>query len=110
VVKYPTTPNPGDGGNTFLFGHTSQEYWKNNKYGTVFRNIPQLKAGDLIQVVREGELYEYRVIQTEIVAPKYVNDTYLQYAAEGKEYLTLMGCYPIGRTDKRIMVFAERIT
>jgi LPXTG-site transpeptidase (sortase) family protein len=33
----------------------------------------------------------------------------MKYAALGKEYLTLMGCYPIGRTDKRMMVFAERI-
>jgi sortase (surface protein transpeptidase) len=42
VVKYPTTPNPGEGGNAFFFGHTSQEYRKHNKYGTVFRNIPKL--------------------------------------------------------------------
>jgi LPXTG-site transpeptidase (sortase) family protein len=109
VVKFPTTPNPGEGGNVFFFGHTSQEYWKNNKYGTVFRNIPKLKIGDSIQVVWEGELHEYKVVQTEIVAPKNVNDTYLKYVLPEKEYLTLMGCYPIGRTDKRMMIFAEKI-
>jgi LPXTG-site transpeptidase (sortase) family protein len=110
VVKYPTTPNPGEGGNAFFFGHTSQEYWKYNKYGTVFRNIPQLIPGDVIQIVREGKLYEYKVITTEIVPPKQVNDTYLKYTNLEKEYLTLMGCYPIGRTDKRMMVIAERTT
>jgi LPXTG-site transpeptidase (sortase) family protein len=33
----------------------------------------------------------------------------MHYADKGKEYITLMGCYPIGRTDKRMMIFAERI-
>ena len=109
VVKYPTTPNPGEWWNAFFFGHTSQEYWKNNPYGTVFRNIPQLKADDKIQVVRDGVLYEYKVVKTVIVRPKDVNDTYVEFGEEWKEYITLMWCYPIGRTDKRMMVFAERI-
>lgn len=43
VVKYPTTPVPGTNGNTLLFGHTSQERWKNNDYSTVFNKLPQLK-------------------------------------------------------------------
>ena len=63
----------------------------------------------MIQVVREGELYEYRVVTTVIVTPKQVNTNYMQYVGIGKEYITLMGCYPIGRADKRMMVFAERI-
>ncbi|MBO4203656.1 class E sortase [bacterium] len=90
VVKYPTSPAPGEKGNLFLFGHTSQEYRKHNKYGTVFRNIPKLKPGDEIQIVREGNLYTYKVVTTEIVSPKKVGDTYLKYANLDKEYLTLM--------------------
>jgi LPXTG-site transpeptidase (sortase) family protein len=64
----------------------------------------------VVQVVWEGVLYEYKVIGTEIVTPKQVNATYMKYNDAGKEYITLMGCYPIGRTDKRMMVFAERIS
>ena len=109
VVKYPTTPNPWDWWNAFFFGHTSQEYWKNNPYGTVFRRIPQLKENDKIQVVRDGVLYEYKVIKTVIVKPKDVNDTYVNFWEEWKEYITLMWCYPIWRTDKRMMIFAEKI-
>lgn len=110
VVKYPTSPAPGQKGNIFLFGHTSQEYRKHNKYGTVFRNIPNLTAGDEIQLVREGELYRYQVITTEIVSPKKVGESYLKYANLSEEYLTLMGCYPIGRADKRMLIFAKRIS
>lgn len=109
VVKYPTTPNPWEWWNAFFFGHTSQEYWKNNPYWTVFRRIPQLKEGDTIQVVREWVLYEYRVLKTVVVKPKDVNNTYVNFWEENKEYITLMGCYPIWRIDKRMMVFAEKI-
>jgi len=109
VVKYPTTPNPWEWGNAFFFGHTSQEYWKNNPYGTVFRRIPQLRENDKIQVVRDGVLYEYKVVKTIIVKPKNVNDTYMNFWETGEEYITLMWCYPVWRTDKRMMVFAERI-
>ena len=109
VVKYPTTPNPWEWGNAFFFGHTSQEYWKKNPYWTVFRNIPQLKENDKIQIVRDGVLYEYKVLKTVVVRPRDVNNTYVNFWEENKEYITLMWCYPIGRIDKRMMIFAERI-
>ena len=109
VVKYPTTPNPWEVWNAFFFGHTSQEYWKNNPYGTVFRNIPQLKENDKIQVVWDWVLYEYKVLETVVVRPKEVNDTYSNFGDKDKEYITLMWCYPIWRIDKRMMIFAERI-
>ena len=109
VVRYPTTPEPGQWWNAFFFGHTSQEYWKKNPYWTVFRNIPQLRENDIIQVVREWVLYEYKVLKTVVVKPKNVNDTYINFGEAWKEYITLMWCYPIGRIDKRMMIFAERI-
>ena len=109
VVKYPTTPDPWEWGNAFFFGHTSQEYWKKNPYWTVFRNIPQLKENDKIQVVRDWVLYEYKVLKTVVVRPRDVNDTYVNFGEIWKEYITLMWCYPIWRIDKRMMIFAEKI-
>lgn len=109
VVKYPTTPNPWEWWNAFFFWHTSQEYRKKNPYGTVFRNIPQLKENDKIQVVRDWVLYEYKVIKTVVVRPRDVNDTYINFWSRNKEYITLMWCYPIWRIDKRMMIFAEKI-
>jgi len=51
AVKYPTTPMPGEGGNTLIFGHTSQERREKNPYGTVFSQLPKLQYGDEIKVV-----------------------------------------------------------
>jgi LPXTG-site transpeptidase (sortase) family protein len=109
VVKYPTTPDPGQEGNTLIFGHTSQEFWEKNPYGTIFSSMPKLQAGDIIQLIWQGNLYEYKVVDKVIRTPKEVNTEYMKRQNQGKQFVTLMGCYPLGRTDKRMMVIAERV-
>lgn len=109
IVKYPTTPAPGQEGNTLLFGHTSYVVWKDNPYGTIFKDLPKLKDSTLIQILRQGNLYEYKVIDLFIIPPKQVNAQYMTYQNAGGSYITLMGCYPLGTDNKRIMVVAKLI-
>lgn len=109
VVKYPTTPEPGTNGNALFFWHTSQEWREKNPYGTVFSKIPKLQVGDEVQVIWEGNEYTYKVITTVIKTPNKVNEEYLKYQGQDKQFVTLMWCYPLGRTDKRMMVIAERV-
>lgn len=109
IVKYPTTPAPGQEGNTLLFGHTSYVVRKDNPYGTIFKDLPKLKDSTLIQILRQGNLYEYKVIDLFIVSPKQVNAQYMTYQTAGGSYITLMGCYPLGTDNKRIMVVAKLI-
>lgn len=108
-VKYPTTPEPGQWGNTLIFWHTSEERWKNNPFSMAFAHIAELKQGDMIQVVRNGTLYEYRVVDIQVKYPQHVNETYMLYEWLDKSYLTLMGCYPIGTDKQRILVIAELV-
>jgi LPXTG-site transpeptidase (sortase) family protein len=109
VVKYPTTPVPGEWWNTLLFGHTSQERREKNPYGTVFSNLPKLQYGDEVQVVWKGELYTYKVVETVIRRPKDVDAEFQKREEKDKEYITLMWCYPLGTTKQRMMVIAERV-
>ncbi|MCS6982642.1 MAG: class E sortase [Candidatus Absconditabacterales bacterium] len=110
VVKYPTTAVPGSPqGATLLFGHTSYEEWKHNPYANIFRNIPRLNAGDIIRLIWDGHEYSYRVTEKKLVRPREVNAQFLAYHTKSTHYLILMGCYPIGTTDKRILVIAERL-
>lgn len=109
VVKYPTTPIPGLEWNTLLFGHTSQEWREHNPYGTVFYNIPDLENGDTITLIREWKLYDYKILEKTIVRPSKVDKQYQKYQNKWEDYLTIMGCYPLGRTDKRMMITAKRI-
>lgn len=109
VVKYPTTPEPGLDGNTLFFGHTSQEWREHNPYGTVFVHLPKLQAGDEIQVVWEGILYKYIVQEIMIRRPKEVDKEFQKRQQMDGEYITLMGCYPLGTTKQRMMVIAKRV-
>jgi LPXTG-site transpeptidase (sortase) family protein len=109
VVKYPTTPDPGVSGNSLIFGHTSQEFWKHNVYGTIFKGIPKLVNGDTIKIIREGNLFEYKVVDKFVVVPSQVNTQYMSYQNAGGSYLTLMWCYPLGTDKKRIMVIAKLV-
>lgn len=107
VVKYPTTPEPGNDWNTLIFGHTSQEWREKNPYGTVFSKIPDLEDWDQIQVIWEWKLYEYQVVEKIVVSPKNVNQHYKKYQNFWKDFITLMGCYPLWRTDKRMMITSK---
>lgn len=105
VVQYPTTPYPGMGGNTLIFGHTSYESWKKNPYATIFSQISKLANGDLMQVVHNGKLYEYEVVGRSIVNPDKVNEEYMKW--KDGNYLTLLGCYPIGSDRQRILIVGK---
>ncbi len=109
VVKYPTTPDPWVEGNSLIFWHTSQEFWKHNVYGTIFKGIPKLVNGDIIKVIRDGSLYEYKVVDKFVVPPKQVNAQYMSYQNAGGSYITLMWCYPLGTDKNRIMVVAKLV-
>jgi hypothetical protein len=43
VVRYPGTAEPGEVGNTFIFGHSSNFPWVKSEYNDVFALIDQLK-------------------------------------------------------------------
>lgn len=108
VVRYPNTGNP-QAGNMLIFGHTSDYWWNNNSFGQIFRNIPKLEEGQIIKVIWNNQIYRYKVITKKIVKPKDVSKTYAQYHSVDIKYLTLVGCYPVGTANERIMVIAELI-
>lgn len=106
VLLYPTTAAPG-AGHSIIFGHTSYEFYQYNKYGTVFKDLPKLQKGDLIQSVWQGELHEYKIIDKRVIHPSKIPDLYKEF--EGRNILTTVGCYPIGTVKNRIVTIAEAI-
>lgn len=107
VVKYPSTASPGTYGNSLIFGHTSYYRRKNNSYGEIFAKIFDLKEGAVIKIAWWGQLYTYEVVAKIFVTPAKVDEEYNKYI--NGEYVTLMGCYPIGSASKRGLIVAKRI-
>lgn len=109
VVKYPSTPWPSNNINNhpLIFGHTSFEPWKNNLWWSIFGQLPKLQHDDIIQSVWNGTLYTYKVIEKRVIHPSQINSMYMEYT--NGNYISLVGCYPIGTTKDRLVVVAELV-
>jgi sortase A len=91
--------NPGDDlGNVVLAAH-------NDIFGELFRDLDQLQAGDQFQVQTQTQVYTYVVRRWAIHEP---SDVHVM-DPRGAATATLISCYPYRVSDKRIVVFADRI-
>ena len=91
VGWYEGSGKPGQGGTMMIDGHNGGPH----VYG-VFKRLPDLAAGDIIQVERgDGAIFKYAVVEN--VAVDLANsDDYMSTAAKsperGKESVTLITC------------------
>ncbi|MCS7177675.1 MAG: class D sortase [Anaerolineae bacterium] len=90
--------NPGERGNCIISAH-------NDIYGEIFRDLPKVQLGDIVEVYTASQVYRYRVTQTRIVEPTDVSVMY----PTSSPVLTLISCYPYGVNTHRIVVIAELV-
>jgi len=96
---------PGEDGNTFLFAHSSDNFYTANHYNTVFYLLHKLENGDQFFIVHDGTVYEYAVSSTREVSPEAVE--YLETKSNDTQTATLMTCWPPGTASNRLLVFGE---
>lgn len=106
VVRYPNTANPGEEGNIFITGHSSNYWWVKGNYNYVFVLLDKMEAGDQAKIYHGGNKYIYQVVEKSIVEPTDVSSM-----KQTKEpTLTLMTCYPPGTANKRLIVKLKQIS
>ncbi len=106
VVHFPETAKPGEFGNVYIFGHSSDYAWSKGAYKTVFALLTKIQPGAEILVSdQEGNLFTYIVKEAFVAGPKDVK--YLSQAGYNKKLLTLQTSYPLGTALKRYLVRAE---
>jgi LPXTG-site transpeptidase (sortase) family protein len=103
VVHVQGSVKPGEKGNIFLTGHSSNYWWKKGDFNTVFALLPELKKDDQIILTNKGKFYYYKVTSTVEVKPADVSN----YFSSNTEQLTLMTCVPVGTNLKRLLIFAS---
>lgn len=97
---------PGISGNTYLFAHSTDNFWDVGRYNAVFYLLKDLKKGDEVIVFFENKRYNYVVTGSKIVNPSDVS--YLVNAQKANsEQLILQTCWPPGTTLQRLLVFAK---
>ncbi len=101
VAHYRGTGLPGEGENIVIFGHSSADVGS-GPYARIFEKIDRLEKGDEIVLRYEKTDYSYIIFDKKVVAEN--NLSILEPTSE--ERLTLFTCWPIGTSDKRMVVKA----
>ena len=96
---------PGQGKNTFLFSHSSVDFYNALRYNSVFYLLTKLETGDTIDIYYRNIRYTYSVVDIRKVANSAVQ--YL-YTVPQTETVTLMTCWPPGTSYQRLLVIAKR--
>lgn len=108
VGRIPETSNPGERGNTWLFGHLESPI---RGEGNVFRRLPEipeiLKNGDPVYVAllnEDGEEFMYQITSTSVVH----RDDLSLYDTDDAT-ITLVACVPRLIYDHRIVVSGKLV-
>jgi sortase A len=106
VVHYPGTANPGQYGNAFFTGHSSYYPWDKGNYKDVFANLNQLNVGDEYFVYWQQSSYKYKIVDKKEVRPTEVG---VLNQPEDRKFSTLMTCWPLGTTLRRLVIIGEEV-
>lgn len=108
VVHFPGTAMPGELGNAYIFGHSSDYPWSFGSFKTVFALLPKITMDDVIEITDTyGQTLSFRVIETKIVSPK---DLSVLNQREHKDaLLTLQTSYPLGTALQRFIVVSKLV-
>ena len=106
VIRYPGSSTPGNDGTTFIFWHSSNFPWIKWDYNEVFARLDQVQYNDDIIIYYWQKKFIYRIREKKVIKP---GDVSFLKRNKKKSELTLMTCWPIWTTLKRLVVTWELI-
>lgn len=105
VIHLAGTALPGQNGNVFITGHSSNYIWAKGNYKTIFSLLDKLVVGDVIFINYNNKIFAYKVKSLRITKP-----TDLSLLDESPSpILTLVTCTPVGTSINRLAVIADQI-
>lgn len=98
---------PGISGTTYLFAHSTDNFWNVGRYNAVFYLLKDVSVGDDVIVFYKDRRYNYKVVDNKITAGDDIS--YLVNSHDGPEQLVLQTCWPPGTAFKRLLVVAKPV-
>ena len=98
---------PGEIGNFVVMGHSAGDVYSTNQYKFIFSGLERLEEGDIIYVHYNSVRYTYKMVGREIILPTEVSKLVLD---TDKPMMTLVTCWPLGTSQKRLLISAEQIS
>ncbi len=106
VVHIQGTAMPGEQGNVYIVGHSSNYSNSPGEYNKIFETLPEMEVGDDVLVQRDNaKSLVYQVVDKKIVSPD--NISVLDQNTMSRKLLTLQTSYPIGSAKMRYLIVAE---
>jgi sortase A len=105
LVNLQGTSLPGEAGNVFITGHSSDLPWSNGNYKTIFSLLNKMVVGDIIMLKYQNKEFIYKVHEVKVVQP----DDLSVLDQTNDSILTLMTCTPVGTTLRRLIVASKQI-
>ena len=99
-LRNTSLPVGGESSHCVLTGHTGLPS------SVLFSDISKLETGDVFYIRYLDEIHAYSVDQIKVVEPDDASDLVI---FPGKDYVTLLTCYPYGINSHRLLVRGERM-
>jgi len=106
VAHAKGTQLPDQAGNTFIFAHSSVDWYIANRYNSVFYLLNKLEKNDDVFIFYQKQKYHFQVVEKKVVEASEIN--YLKGDNQNK-ILTLMTCWPPGTNLKRLILLAKLV-
>lgn len=105
VAHAKGTVFPGMIGTTYLFAHSTDNWWNVGRYNAIFYLLKDLTQGDEVVVFFKDIRHNYVVKESRIIDPS--DASYIIDAQKSPEQLIMQTCWPPGTTLKRLIVIAK---
>ncbi|MBX4205274.1 MAG: sortase [Candidatus Doudnabacteria bacterium] len=105
VVHLGGTANPGEVGNSYIVGHSSNYKNSQGEYNEVFFELPNIHVGDKVYIKKGKEILTFVVYETRVVEPTEL--WVMSQETAGDRILTLQTSYPVGTADRRFIAVAR---
>ncbi|MDD3303178.1 MAG: sortase [Candidatus Gracilibacteria bacterium] len=106
VIRYPGSVKPGEIGNTFIFGHSSNFPWIKGEYNDVFSLLDNVGINDEVVVYYNQKKFVYKINKKNIISPGNVS---IFKGNKTKAQVMIMTCRPIGTTLNRLVLTGELV-
>nr|MDD3720386.1 sortase [Candidatus Gracilibacteria bacterium] len=106
VIRYPGSAKPGDIGNAFIFGHSSNFPWIKGEYNDVFALLDKVSYDDEVIIYYNQKKYTYKIRNKTVISPGNVS---ILKGNKTKSEVSIMTCRPIGTTLNRLVVSGELV-
>lgn len=108
VVHYPGTASPGEAGTSYISGHSSGYAWDRSSYKEIFAGLGNLNIGDTFAVTLQknnGQKVRYYYVAER--RGEFAPNDQAQFVSGPESVVALSTCWPVGTTDKRLVIFGK---